>query len=262
MIGFIGGGNMAEALIKGLTQNRHRDIIFYDPSEQRVKHLMIKYGVGFVGSNIEVIKRSSIVILAVKPQTISQVLEEIKTEVRPQQIIVSIAAGIKIGYISGLLSTNRVIRVMPNMPAMFEQGMSVISVSDGVLPDEVQSIVDIFKTVGEAVVMDESMMDAVTALSGSGPGFFAYIVEAFIRSAMHLGLTQQDAYLLTIQTFIGTAKVLQSGLTPERLREMVTSPNGTTYAGLNVLRQGGIDDIILSTLMSAKNRAEELGSSR
>lgn len=260
MIGFIGGGNMAEALIKGLTIKGHRDIIFYDPSELRVRHMMNSYGVGFVGSNTEIIARADIIILAVKPQIIHQVLNEIKGKITPNKIIVSIAAGIRISYLNKLLSTDKIIRVMPNTPAMYLQGMSVISVSDGITAEEAESVIDIFKTVGDAIVMEESKMDAVTALSGSGPGFFAFIVESMIKSATGIGLTYQEAYTLTIQTFIGTAKVLQSGMKPENLREMVTSPNGTTHAGLSVLRDKGLDDIILSTLKSAKHRAEELGN--
>ncbi|MCX8028152.1 MAG: pyrroline-5-carboxylate reductase [Thermodesulfovibrionales bacterium] len=260
MIGFIGGGNMAEALIKGLISKGHRDIIFYEPSDVRVRHLMNEYGVGFVGSNIEVVKRCDTIILAVKPQIMHEVLNEIKDDISPNKIVVSIAAGIRIAYIKGILSTEKIIRVMPNTPAMFQEGMSVISITEAVSEEETNGVLRIFESVGKVVIMDESMMDAVTAVSGSGPGFLAYIVESMINAAERLGFSKDDASLLTIQTFIGTAKILQSGMKPDRLREMVTSPKGTTYAGLNVLKERGIDDIILSTFIAARNRAEELGS--
>ncbi|MCX8070215.1 MAG: pyrroline-5-carboxylate reductase [Thermodesulfovibrionales bacterium] len=259
MIGFLGGGNMAEALIKGLTSKGVKDIIFYDPSVERIKHLMEKYGVGFGGTNVEIIKRCSILIIAVKPQIIDTLIDEIHNEVDEKRLFISIAAGIKLSYLSKRLSTNRIIRVMPNTPALVQTGMSVISSLADVSHEDLLKTKEIFETVGKVLILPEENMDAVTALSGSGPGFLSYIVESMIKAAVKIGLSEEDGTTMAIQTFIGTAKVLETGIKPERLREMVTSPKGTTFAGLEKMRELDFDRIIYEVLLSAKNRSLELG---
>lgn len=259
IIGFIGGGNMAEALIKGLTVGKNRDILFYDPSEQRIQHLMKTYGAGYVGDNSEVVKRSDIIIIAVKPQIIDEVLDEITQVTSDNKLFVSIAAGIRLSYLCDRLKTPKVIRVMPNTPALVQAGMSVISPSEAITAEELFSVREIFRTLGEVYVTTEDKMDAVTALSGSGPGFIAYFIECMIEAGQAIGLTLEEASTLSIQTFIGSAEMLKSGMSPTALREMVTSPNGTTFAGLTVLREKGFQEILIQTLKRAKQRAEELG---
>ncbi|HIJ59266.1 MAG TPA: pyrroline-5-carboxylate reductase [Nitrospirae bacterium] len=259
MIGFLGGGNMAEALIRGLTLKGVQDLIFYDPSIERIKLLMEKYGAGFGGTNIEVIRRSSIVIIAVKPQIIDALIEEIKSEADESKLFISIAAGIRLDYLSKRLSSKRVIRVMPNTPALMGEGMTVISSSNDVSNEDLMKTREIFETVGKVLIMPEERMDPVTALSGSGPGFLAFIVEAMIKAGVNLGFSEEDASIMAIQTFIGTSRVFESGIKPEKLREMVTSPNGTTYAGLQKLKERDIEGVINDTLKCATQRAEELG---
>lgn len=261
MIGFLGGGNMAEALIKGLTFKGIRDIIFYDPSVDRIRHIMNSYNVGYGGTNTEVIKRSSIIIIAVKPQIVDTLIEEIVNEANDSKLFISIAAGVRLSYLSKRLSTKRIIRVMPNTPALIREGMTVISSMQGVSDEDLLKAKEIFETVGKVLFLPEEQMDAVTALSGSGPGFLSYIVESMIKAGMKIGLSEDDANKLVIQTFIGTSKVFESGIKPEKLREMVTSPNGTTYAGLQKMSQRDIEGTLYEVLKSAKERSQELGKS-
>jgi pyrroline-5-carboxylate reductase len=262
MIGFIGGGNMAEALIKGLTSKGVRDILFYDPAEERVQYLMRTYGVGFVGSNIEVLKRGNTVLIAVKPQIMSSVMEELSETNTADRLFISIAAGIRLSYLMERLGTSRVIRVMPNTPALLQEGMSVISAPEVVSDADINRAVEIFSTIGKTLVLPEHKMDAVTALSGSGPGFIAYFAECLIKGGMEIGLSEDESTTLTIQTLLGSAKILRdSGIGPAKLRQMVTSPNGTTQAGLNAFDNRDLQGLIAEALKAARVRAEELGRS-
>ncbi len=260
IVGFIGGGNMAEALIKGLSMHKYGDILFYDPSEQRIHHLMRTYGVGYVGTNAEVLKRSDIIILAVKPQIIQDVLDELSRVPKTGKIFVSIAAGIGLSYLQDKLDTKKVVRVMPNTPALVQAGMSVLSPSEDINDKELEDVKGIFSALGKVCVLPEDKMNAVTALSGSGPGFIALFVESMIKGGTKIGLSEEESSMLAIQTFIGAAKMFESGVSPVRLREMVTSPKGTTYAGLCVLKDRAIEEIIAETLEAARARADVLGS--
>lgn len=259
MIGFIGGGNMAGALIKGMTEKGMKEIIVSEPREERRNELQRLYGIKTTVSNREVIASCDIIILAVKPQNMEAVLDEIAGDVTEKKVVVSIAAGITLPYLSSKLKTELIIRVMPNTPALVQEGMSVMSLFDCFYGKELDMVKSILMSVGKVLVLPEEQMNAVTALSGSGPGFIALFVEALIEAGVKLGLSRSDATELAVQTMLGTAKLLDTGMSAENLRIMVTSPGGTTAAGLKVFGEKDLMGVVAEALKAAQMRAEELG---
>jgi len=259
MIGFIGGGNMAEALIKGMTTEGMKDIMVAEPREERGRELEKLYGVRAVQSNRDIAAACSIIILAVKPQNMEPVLEEIADLVDNSKTVVSIAAGITLSYLGSKLKTDKIIRVMPNTPALIQEGMSVYSLCECFAGNEVNVVKSILMSIGRVIALPERLMDAVTAVSGSGPAFVALFIEAMIDAGEKLGLSRNDAAELAVQTALGTVKLLDTGMSPEKLRQMVTSPGGTTAAGLKVFEEKGLKPLVFDALNAAKNRAEELG---
>ena len=258
MIGFIGGGNMAEALIRGLIKNGKRNIMVSDPVDERRRYLEKCYGIKTIASNIDVVNNSEIIVIAVKPQNILEVLEEIKDYVKEKHTVVSIAAGIPLNLIKNYLKTDKLIRAMPNLAAIVGESMTVLAICECLEMKIVAPVRDIFMSVGKVITLPEHYMNLVTALSGSGPGFLCYIVEQFIDLATELGFAEDIAKELIIQTFIGTAKLLDSGIPPDKIRQKVTSPGGTTEAGLRVLSSSNLREILFQTLQEATKRAQEL----
>jgi pyrroline-5-carboxylate reductase len=260
MIGFIGGGNMAEALVKGILSHGKSSIIVSEPREDRRHYLGKTYGVFTTESNSEAAGWANIVILAVKPQNMADVLDEIKGVVTQDKTVVSIAAGIPIAFLQSRLQTDKLIRVMPNTPALVLEGMSVLSLCSCLPENVIAPVRDIFLSIGRVLTLPEKYMNAVTALSGSGPGFVALFAEAMIASGEKMGLTRDNAAEMAIQTIIGTAKLLETGMPPENLRKMVTSPGGTTAAGVKVFAEKGLYQLVEQALDAARKRAEELAS--
>lgn len=259
MTGFIGGGNMAEALIKGMTAQGMKDILVSEPRAERQRYLEQAYGIRTTSSNKEAASLCSIIILAIKPQNMADVLEEITDEITDGKTVVSIAAGITLSYLQSKLKTKKLIRVMPNTPALIQKSMSVMSLCECFDDRDISIVKEIFMSVGNVITLPEKYMDAVTALSGSGPAFFTFFVDALIEGGIRIGLSREHALELAVQTLIGTAALLETGMSPERLMEMVTSPGGTTAAGLKVLEEKGLKGIVADTLLAAMKRAEELG---
>ncbi len=262
MIGFIGGGNMAEAIIKGIFAKHGRDIIVSEPVDKRRAYLEETYHIKTTPDNKEVVRNCNIIILAVKPQNMDDVTAEISDVIsfdRRSKIIVSIAAGITLSYLSSRLKTTKIIRVMPNTPALVQEGMSVMSMCECMHDKEIGLIKDIFMSVGILLSLPEKYMDAVTALSGSGPAFIAYFIEAMIEGGVKEGLSKDNATELAVQTLLGTARLLDTGISPSKLREMVTSPGGTTAAGLKVFEEKGFKEGVIAAIEAAMNRARELG---
>ncbi len=264
MTGFIGGGNMAEALIKGMTARGHADILVAEPVEERRKYLEQAYHVRTTASNLEAAEGPEVVVIAVKPQIIDQALSGMRevfgAATGKQKLAVSIAAGIRLGYLTEKLGTRNVVRAMPNTPALSGLGMTVLSMSE-CPPDAalLARVKEIFMSVGKVMVMPEKHMDAVTALSGSGPAFFALFVEGLVEGAVREGLPSEAARELALQTAAGTLRMLEEGMDTASLRKMVTSPGGTTAAGLSVLEGRGFKDILYDTIGAAVQRARELG---
>jgi pyrroline-5-carboxylate reductase len=259
MVGFIGGGNMAEALIKGMTSEGMRDIIVSEPREDRRKYLEQLYGIKTTHVNRSVASSCTIIILAVKPQNMAAVLDEITDVITDEKTVVSIAAGITLPYLQSKLNTKKLVRVMPNTPAIVQQGMSVLSLCECFSDKDMATVREIFMSVGKVLTLPEKYMDAVTALSGSGPAFIALFVEGLIDSGVRMGLSRDHSSELAIQTLIGTAALLETGMPPEKVREMVTSPGGTTAAGLACFMEEGFVAIVIKALGAAQKRAEELG---
>ncbi len=250
---------MAEALIKGMTAQGMRDIMVSEPKQERRRFLEQQYKVVTTGENRQVVSACDIVILAVKPQVMNEVADEISSAVTGSTTIVSIAAGITLAYLSSKFRTEKIIRVMPNTPALVQKGMTVMSLCECFDDREITVVRQIFMSVGEVITLPEKYMNAVTAVSGSGPGFFAYFIEAVIKGAVRAGLSNDDARTLAVQTAIGTSYLLETGMSPSRLREMVTSPGGTTAAGLETFDAHGFTEVVSSAVEAAKQRAEELG---
>jgi pyrroline-5-carboxylate reductase len=259
MIGFIGGGNMAEALIRGMRLEGMREIMVSEPNEERRHYLEKQYDVRTTASNREVAVASPIIILAVKPQNMGSVLDDIAAGVDESKTVVSIAAGITLAYLQSKLKTTRLIRVMPNTPALVLEGMSVLSLCSCLPEPVIAPVRQIFMSIGRVMTLPERQINAVTALSGSGPAFIALFVECMIAAGEHLGLSPDSARELAIQTLVGTAKQIHEGMSPEKLREMVTSPGGTTAAGLAAFREKGLKEITIAAVAAAHHRAEELG---
>jgi pyrroline-5-carboxylate reductase len=260
--GFIGGGNMAEAMIKGMTSQGMKDILVSDPKEERRQYIRKNYNVETTESNTQIVASCDIVILAVKPQNMDEVIEEIGEEVTDNKTVVSIAAGITLAFLSSKLKTKKLIRVMPNTPALVQKGMTVMSLCECFSDRDMAVVREIFMSIGEVITLPEKYMNAVTAVSGSGPAFITYFIEGMIESGIKLGLKNDDARILAVQTAIGTSQLLDTGMSPSKLREMVTSPGGTTAAGLKILYEKGFKDILSAAIEAAKNRSKELGSTR
>jgi pyrroline-5-carboxylate reductase len=267
MIGFIGGGNMAEALIKGIVQSSSRqsrdkvqsEILVSEPREDRRKYLEHTYKIKTTPNNKELASSCNMIILAIKPQNMASVLDEIADFITDEKTVVSIAAGITFSYLQSRLKTKKLIRVMPNTPAIIQEGMSVMSLCECISDKDIMRVRDIFMSIGRVLILPEKYMNAVTALSGSGPAFIALFVEVMIEAGVKMGLSKDNASELAIQTLLGTAKLLDGGMPPERLREMVTSPGGTTAAGLKVFEEKEFKNIVTDALQAALKRAEELG---
>ena len=259
MIGFIGGGNMAEAMIKGITLSGKKDIMVSELRAERRAYLESTYNVKATPDNKEVVKNCDIIILAVKPQNMDDVTGEIAGLITPEKLIISIAAGITLSYLSARLKTSQIIRVMPNTPALVQEGMSVLSLCECFEDKQMALVRGIFMSIGKVLVLPEKYMDAVTAVSGSGPAFIALFVEKMADAGVKAGLGKDNASELAVQTLIGTAKLLETGMPPDKLREMVTSPGGTTAAGLKVFEDKGFSDLMSAVIEAAANRSKELG---
>ncbi len=268
MIGFIGGGNMAEALIKGIRARGTVGIIVSEPREDRRRYLEAAYGVRTTESNRQAAQEADIVVIAVKPQVIDAALADIagafsaeneKGRGGVQKLAVSIAAGVRLSYLTERLGTQNVVRAMPNTPALAGEGMTVLALCECLPEAGFAGVKDIFMSVGKVMVLPEKYMDAVTALSGSGPAFFALFLEGLIEGAVKEGLPGQTARELALQTAAGTIRMLEEGADTGRLIKMVTSPGGTTHAGLEVLESKGFKAILYDTIKAAAQRAEQLG---
>ncbi len=258
MIGFVGGGNMAEALVRGMVEEGMRDIVVSDPSDERRAHLEKRYGVRTTADNTEAVRDSEVVVLAVKPQQMEEVLNEIAPAVTAEHTVVSIAAGITIKFIQERLGSDRVVRAMPNMAAQVGEGMTALALCECFTGRAMNLVKEMFMASGRVVVLPEKYIDAVTALSGSGPAFVAFFAGAMAEAGERAGLSHEDALALAVQTLKGTAELLDEGLEPRKLIEKVRSPGGTTAEGLKVFEQRGLEEIVFEALEAARRRAGEL----
>ncbi len=262
-IAFLGGGNMAEALIKGMLSGdvaKASQMLVTDASADRLAYLK-KYSVRTLTSNRDAVKEADIVLLCVKPQVMDRVLKDIVDVADASKLVISIAAGIAIARIEQALTGNpRVIRVMPNTPALVLAGASGISAGMRAGADDLAVAREIFGAVGKAVIIEEKLMDAVTGLSGSGPAYVFMIIDALSDAGVKAGLPRQLALELSAQTVFGSAKmVLETKEHPGKLRDMVTSPGGTTIEGLHALEKGKLRATLMNAVEAAAARSRELG---
>ncbi|MDD2320580.1 MAG: pyrroline-5-carboxylate reductase [Geobacteraceae bacterium] len=262
-IGLIGGGNMAEAIIKGLLTGGvpTANIIVAEPLEQRKAYLIEQYGIKTTGNNCDATLFGEIIILAVKPQTCIDALRAMKAETSAGKIFISIMAGVPTKTIETELSEKaRVIRVMPNTPALVLEAASAIAPGAKATSDDVSLAMEIFNLLGNACSVQEKLMDAVTGLSGSGPAYVFAFIEALSDAGVKNGLPRDVATRLAAQTVFGAAKmVLETGEHAALLREKVTSPGGTTIAGMHVLEKEGFNGIVMTAVDAATSRSTELG---
>lgn len=261
---FIGGGNMAEALLKGVLHGLDvppSHITATDIVPERLTYLETTYGIMTSMDNVRAVQDHDVMILAVKPQTIPTILKMIAPAVTPDKLIISIAAGVTLDTLQERLGANsRVIRVMPNTPALVLAGAAGISPGHAATTQDVALVERMFNAVGRAVVVSDDMMDAVTGLSGSGPAFVFALIEALSDGGVLVGLTRQMATDLAAQTVFGAAKLLlETGKHPGELKDMVTSPAGTTIAGMHALERGGLRGVIMEAVRRATERSAELG---
>jgi pyrroline-5-carboxylate reductase len=262
-IAMIGGGRMASALAQGFVAAglvEATRIVVYDPAEAAREALAARVpGVRFVATPDEAAATADIVLLAVKPQQVTEACGAIAA-VMPGRTLVSILAGISIATLATRSGTSRVIRVMPNTPCLVGRGVSVLCGSPEVPPDVAARVTQLLGAVGAVHEADESLMNAVTGLSGSGPGFLALVVEALTDGGVQAGLPRPLALGLAVQTLVGTGELLdQTGEEPAVIRDRVSSPGGTTLAGLAVLDARGVREALAAAVVAASARAKELG---
>jgi len=263
-IGMLGAGNMAGALIRGLLASKSvtaEQIVASDVRAEHLKELEAKYGIKTFSDNRELAAASNLVVLAVKPQVIDRVLDQTADSFGPDTLLVSIAAGVPIRSLEARLPAHvRVVRAMPNTAAIALAGATGIAPGSRATQADIDVTQALFAAVGRSVVLDESLIDAVTGLSGSGPAYVMVIIEALADGGVKVGLHRDTALLLAAQTVYGSAKLLlETGEHPGRLKDMVTSPGGTAIAGLHTLEAGGIRRTLIDAVESAAKRAAELG---
>lgn len=264
-IGFIGAGNMARALIRGLLHSgsyRKEEVWASDPDRRQLATLAKEFEVEGIADNLVLASRSQMVVLAVKPQIIDDVLREIRPAVSPGRLFISIAAGVKTTRLEKLLGGEaKVVRVMPNTPALVARAMSVMVRGRRATARDERACRAIFGCVGEVMTLGrESLLDAVTAVSGSGPAYVYLFAEALVKAAVSQGLAAKTAAKLAYETIAGAAQMLiETGQTPVALRQMVSSPGGTTVAGLAVLEERGFARAVSAAVRAAARRSRELG---
>jgi len=264
-IGIIGTGNMGEALISGLVQSRSsapENIICSDIRKEKLKSIKETYGVETKKSNIDVAKASEIVIYAIKPQIMAAIMRETADCLDMSKLIISIAAGVPLAAIETYLNKElRLIRVMPNIAASVKESATAIAAGKNATKSDVRLAKAIFDSVGTSVFIEENvLMDAITGLSGSGPAYIFIIVDALADAGVKMGLSREDALLLSTQTVLGAAKLLRDTKAhPGQLKDKVTSPGGTAIAGIHTLEKGGLRTTLINAVEAATQRSKELG---
>ena len=263
-LGFVGAGNMAEAMCRGILKARLYPadaIAAADLAEARRKLFQDELGVCAKQDAAEVVSESDVIVLAVKPQQMGPVLEAVGPHVREDQTVISIAAGVPTRTIEDACSCDaRVVRVMPNTPMLVGRGMSAVCGGRSATPEDIETAAAICRAAGEAVVVEEKDIDAVTAVSGSGPAYFFFLVERMIEAGVAEGLKPDVAELLAKQTALGAAELmLSSDDPPEELRRRVTSRGGTTEAAFKLLSERGVFEAWVDAVRRAAERSRELG---
>lgn len=264
-IGFIGAGNMAETLFSGLIGSQQSEpdrIICADVRQSHLDELRKRYGIRTETDNPTVVKQADILIYAVKPQNVAEVFKETADALDASKVVISIAAGVPMAAIDAIVNKAlRLIRVMPNVCVSVNEGAAAMAAGSHAEKDDIEMARAILQSVGRCILLkDERLLDAVTGVSGSGPAYIFLIMDALADGGVKMGLTRQDALELAAQTVLGAAKMLlDTGMHPGQLKDMVTSPGGTTIAGLHALEAGGLRPTLINGVEAATLRATELG---
>lgn len=260
-VAVLGAGVMGEALITALISSgvKSSSIAIVEKRPERCSELVGKYAIT-VGNLESAVSTSDVILLVVKPQDLQGLLAEIKRDINKNALVLSFVAGKKIGFIQENLSDSQpIVRIMPNTPTSVGLGAAGYSFGGAVTQEHRRFVVSLLAAAGKAVEVDESLQDAITATSGSGPAYFFAFVEAMVDGAVALGLSHEDATTLTIQTIVGSAALLEkSGDSPTTLREKVTSPNGTTAAALASFSNDHLSEIVARAMKAAHARSQEL----
>ncbi len=241
VLGFIGMGNMGHALMKGVKSKFENEIVFHDYSEKVMEEISQKDNVEYTKTNGDVLKEAKYIVLAIKPQVYPSVLAEIKEYVTKEHVFISLAPGVTLAQVGEQLGTNRIIRTMPNTPAMVSEGMTGLSFEENnFTEEEIDVVKTIFESIGQYSIVSEKLMDAVVCASGSSPAYVFMFIEALADSVVKCGMPRNQAYQFVAQTVLGSAKLmLETGKHPGELKDMVCSPGGTTIAGVAELEKNG-----------------------
>ena len=263
-IGFLGAGKMAAALAKGFIKAglvKPGQILAGDPAEEARTAFVRETGAKATKANAEVVNFASLIVLAVKPGSMKELLAEVREQITPGRLVISIAAGVTLGQLEASLPSGaRVIRVMPNTPALLGASASAFARGRTATAEDAAVARRLFEAVGIAFELKEPLLDAVTGLSGSGPAYFYAMIEALSDGGVAAGLPREVATKLAAQTALGSARmVLETGLHPGALKDMVTSPGGTTIEGLHELEKGGLRGVLISAVRAAAEKATKLG---
>ncbi|RDD29354.1 pyrroline-5-carboxylate reductase [Prosthecochloris sp. ZM] len=259
-IGFVGTGRIARALISGLVNDPANRICGYDKDPDAIAAVVKQFGIEGTSSTAEVARDARIIILAVKPYQIEEVVEELRPHLTTGHLLISVAAGITSEFIrQHSIDAMRVIRVMPNTPAFTGQGMTAVSKGIMATQEDIALATTMFSAIGRVAVLDERLMDAATAVSGSGPAYMFSLIASIAEGGRQCGLSMQDAILLSAQTMLGAATMVLNGeKTPEELIREVTTPGGTTEAGLKQMDAHHVRQAMIETVKAAATRSNEL----
>ena len=263
VIGFIGSGNMGSSMIGGIIKAKlvkNEQIICSDKAEEKLKELENSYKVITTTDNCEVARKADVLVLSIKPQYYVQVIQEIKNEVKKDVIVVTIAAGQKIQNIKSAFEKDiKVVRAMPNTPALVGEGMAALSPCEKVSKEELDIVCNIFKSFGKCEIVPENLMDVVTAISGSSPAFVFMIIEAMADGAVLEGMPREQAYTFAAQALLGSAKmVLDTKKHPGELKDMVCSPGGTTIEGVSVLEKNSLRASLIEAIRATTRKSKDM----
>lgn len=263
VIGFIGAGNMGRAIINGIIESNLLDkskIIASAKTEKTRARIKSEFAIEVYSDNKTIAEKADYLILAVKPNMQGEVLEEISQSVKGNLVIITIAAGISTQFLKDKIkNTDKFVKVMPNTPAMVGEGMSAISIGQGLDKDEIDDVLKIFNSFGRAEIVDENLMDAVTAISGSSPAYVYIMIEAMADAGVLEGMKRDQAYIFAAQSLMGAAKmVLETGLHPGELKDNVCSPGGTTIEAVSKLEEMGFRSAIFEAMKACADKSKKM----
>ncbi len=263
-IGFIGCGKMASAIISGVKNsccNKNYELMGSEVNCEIAELAQSRLGIDVITDNRALVMNSDIIFIATKPNYVQSILEEIKDELTPEKLLVSIAAGVSTSKIEAIIPSQRVVRVMPNTPALLQAGMAGVCKGTHASEEDIQFVIELLSNVGKAIEVNENEMDLVTAISGSGPAFFYQVIEDMARAGEKLGLDYEKSLLLATQTALGSAKMIEKRgeLTVQNLIDNVATKGGCTFVGVSVMKEENSDKLFYDVIEKTAQKAHQLG---